>query len=119
MFKYYSSQYAEKKPSSAALKNYLTPAQTTTDTTDTGKLKMYITSEKGLIPVTDATISIAFTGDPDNIIEEVTTDSSGATEEIELPAPPIEYSLEPGSDQPYSEYTLRVNAPDFDSQVVS
>ena len=119
MFKYYSSPYAEKKPSSAVSKNYLTPAQTTTNTTDTGRLKIYITSEKGLIPITNATISIAFTGDPNNIIEEVRTDSSGSTEEIDLPAPPIEYSLEPGSDQPYSEYTLRVNAPEFDSQVIS
>ena len=48
-------------------------------------------------------------------MEELTTDSSGQSETIELDAPPIEYSLDIASEeQPYSEYTLEVNAPGFE-----
>ena len=48
-------------------------------------------------------------------MEELTTDSSGQSETIELDAPPVEYSLDITSEeQPYSEYTLEVNAPGFE-----
>ena len=44
------------------------------------------------------------------------TDSSGQTETIDLAAPPVEYSLNPENEQqPYSEYTLQVTAPGFES----
>ena len=43
-------------------------------------------------------------------MEEVSTNSSGQTEQLSLPAPPVEYSLNPGIIQPYSEYDLIVRA---------
>ena len=53
---------------------------------------------------------------PDSILEELHTDSSGQTETIELNAPPLEYSLNPAiEEQPYSEYTLHIEAPGFES----
>ena len=47
------------------------------------------------------------------MLEQLTTDSSGQTENISLPAPPEEYSLEPGIYQPYSEYDVLVEAEGF------
>ncbi len=86
---------------------------------DTGKLQIYVTSRGTLIPVPNANIEISYTGEPDRIIEKIKTDSSGTTEEITLSAPPLEYSLEPGLNQPYSEYNIRIDAPDFDSELIS
>ena len=34
----------------------------------------------------------SYTGIPENTLEELTTDSSGQSETIELDAPPVEYS---------------------------
>lgn len=86
---------------------------------DTGRLKISVTSSLGLIPVTDATVKISYKGTPDSIIETLGTDISGQTEEIALPAPPLEYSLEPGSSQPYSEYNIEVSAPGYEPVTVS
>ena len=87
---------------------------------DKGKLRIAVTSEITSYPVADATISISYTGVPENILEKLQTDSSGQTEEIELAAPPIEYSLNPESDQqPYSEYTLNVEAEGFEPVSIS
>ncbi len=85
------------------------------DTPDKGKLKINITSEITAYPVADASVSISYTGVPDSQLEKLTTDSSGQTETIELDAPPLEYSLNVENEiQPYSEYTLQVEAPGYE-----
>lgn len=85
------------------------------DTPDKGRLQINITSEVNAYPVSDATISISYTGVPDSQLEQLTTDSSGQTETIELDAPPLDYSLNPDiEEQPYSEYTLQIEAPGFE-----
>lgn len=85
------------------------------DTPDKGRLQINITSEVNAYPVADATISISYTGVPDSQLEQLTTDSSGQTETIELDAPPLDYSLNPDiEEQPYSEYTLQIEAPGFE-----
>ncbi len=84
-----------------------------------GNLKVSVTSTVGMIPVSDATVKISYKGMPDSIIETLDTDISGQTEEIGLPAPPPELSLEPGSEQPYSEYNIEVNAPGYEPVTVS
>ena len=87
---------------------------------DKGKLRIAVTSEITSYPVADATISISYTGIPKNTLEKLQTDSSGRQKEIELAAPPIEYSLNPESDQqPYSEYTLNVEAEGFEPVSIS
>ena len=87
---------------------------------DKGKLRIAVTSEITYYPVADATISISYTGVPENTLEKLQTDSSGQTEEIELAAPPIEYSLNQESDrQPYSEYTLNIEAEGFEPVSIS
>ncbi len=99
--------------------NIIKAAQQNIDSPYAGGLKINVTSTVGLLPVRDATISISYKGMPDSIIETLDTDESGLTEEIELPAPPLEYSLEPGERQPYSEYNIEVNAPGYEPVTVS
>lgn len=86
---------------------------------DTGRLKISVTSSIGLIPVRDATVKISYKGMPNSIIETLNTDISGQTEEIALPSPPLEYSMEPGAEQPYSEYNIEVDAPGYEPVMVS
>lgn len=94
--------------------NGTTPA--TPSTPDKGKLKISITSEITARPIVDASVSISYTGVPDSTLEKLSTDSSGQTELLELSAPPLEYSLNPAIEkQPYSEYTLQIEAPGFES----
>lgn len=89
------------------------------DSAYSGKLQINVTSTLGLIPVQDATVTISYTGVPDVTIERVTTDSSGQTQEIELPAPPLEYSLTPVEQQPYSEYNIQIEAPGYEPLMIS
>ena len=66
---------------------------------DKGKLRIAVTSEITSYPVADATISISYTGVPEDASGKTSRGSSGQTEEIELAAPPIEYSLNQESDR--------------------
>lgn len=87
-----------------------------TDTPDWGQLKINLTSRIHAHPIENARISISYTGVPDETLEELTTDSSGQTDTINLPAPPIEYSLDETNElQPYSEYTISVEAAGYES----
>lgn len=81
-----------------------------------GSLKVYLTSGNGARPIRGATVRISYTGVPDSTLMELVTDDSGQTASIDLEAPALSYSLEPGSDvQPYSEYTLQISAPGYES----
>ena len=85
----------------------------------TGKLQIQVTSQLRAAPVEDAVIDISSTGEPDQILEEVRTDSVGQTDTLELEAPPEEYSLSPGEMQPYSEYNFRITAPGYEPLTIS
>lgn len=87
---------------------------------DKGQLKISTTSRATAVPIENAKISISYTGVPENTIEELTTNSSGNTEIIDLPSPPEEYSLNPRIlSQPYSEYNLVITAPGFETVNIS
>ena len=82
---------------------------------DRGKLQISVTSEITAYPVENATISISYTGVPNSTLEQLQTNNSGQTEIVELDTPPLEYSLNPTiEEQPYSEYTLQIEAPGFE-----
>ena len=89
------------------------------DRPDTGRLTFNVTSTIGLIPINDATITIRSSGVQDSVIEELRTDSSGQSETVELPAPPFDYSQEPGSNQPYANYDIIVTAPGYEPTIVN
>ena len=85
-----------------------------------GALKISVVSAVGLIPIANAIVVISYTGDPDAPIETLTTDSSGQTPIVELPAPPLALSLTPEpEEQPYSEYNISVTAEGYEPVLVS
>ena len=86
---------------------------------DTGNLKVRVRAQGREIPIPDADIKISYTGNPGDTLEEVTTDETGQTEKIALKTPPLEYSLEPSEMQPYSEYTLQISAPGYESITIT
>lgn len=87
--------------------------------TDHGKLQIQLVSQIQNRPVQGAKISISYTGAPGQPLEQLRTNSSGQTETIELAAPPVEYSLQPSEEQPYSEYNLKVEAEGYEPIEVS
>ena len=99
--------------------NILHSAQMGVDSSYAGGLKISVTSILGPVPIRDATVSISYTGAENATIERLNTNESGQTEEIELPAPPLEYSLEPESSRPYSEYNIQVEAPGYEPILIS
>ena len=89
------------------------------DTPDQGQLQVTVQDGASNRPVENARVRISYTGVPDNIIEEVRTDSSGKTPLLDLAAPPLEYSMKPVEQQPYSEYTVQISADGFEPKEVA
>lgn len=85
----------------------------------TGKLRINVTSETNNRPIIGATVRVVDENEPNNTIATEVTDNNGKTSDIELEAPPVEYSLEPGANKPYSEYTIFISAPGYESIEVS
>lgn len=98
--------------------NRVYPAQV--ETQSFGGLSVDVISARDNRPISNATIDINFTGDPSTQpLEEITTDDTGRTGIVELPTPPLDYSLEPSAPMPYSEYTLTIKAPGFEPVIIS
>ncbi len=77
-------------------------------TQQTGRLRVRCTT-RAYAPVAGATVNILSATQPTTVLEQLTTDASGLTPEIELSAPAIDYSLDPAStEQPYAEYTIQI-----------
>ena len=94
--------------------------QDTTDQVDQGNLIINIRSETGEIPIEGASIKLSYTGQPNAILETLSSDVSGQTENITLSTPPLEYSMEPTQpNQPYAEYTIEVTAEGYEPVNVS
>lgn len=89
------------------------------DASNEGGLRIQVTSTLGMVPIPDASVTIYYADNPESPVQTLTTDVSGQTPVIELPAPPVSYSLEPGSPRPYSEYTIQVIAPGYETVVIS
>jgi hypothetical protein len=81
---------------------------------DKGRLKVSVVNEEN-VPIKGAAVRLSYTGNPDNIIGESGTDGDGISIFNDLRTPPIEYSMEPGNRQPFSEYDIAVSAPGFDN----
>lgn len=91
-----------------------------TEAQSTGTLRISVTSSVAYIPIEGATVTISYTGEPDSPIITLTTDSSGETEVVTLPAPPLSYSLNPDNlQQPYAEYNILVEAEGYEPVYVT
>ena len=95
------------------------PQTLSSDTPDKGRLRIHVNSALTRSPVENARIRIFDTGQPEKALEEIGTDTNGNSETVELPAPPIEYSMEPSENQPYSEYTFQIQADGFEPLSIS
>ena len=84
-----------------------------------GLLDVNVTSEVNNRPIDGAQVQITRDSDPGQIIEQTTTNSIGQIPELTLPAPPVDYSMEPGANKPYEEYTITITAPGFEPFRVS
>ena len=93
--------------------NILKAAQTDGSLTARGLLQINVVSNQNNFPVTDAVVSISSKASPNDIIQQVSVNSSGQTEQVSLPAPPLDYSFDPDAPTPYSEYVVSVEAPGF------
>lgn len=98
---------------------YVHTMETPADAIDKGKMRINVYDKQQGTPLADARISLAYTGNPERIINEITTDSEGAVNLDDLPTPPVEYSMEPGENQPFSEYTIDVNADGYEEINIS
>lgn len=86
---------------------------------DRGRLQIQVRTEIQNRPIAGARVSISYTGAPGEPLEEVQTDANGQTEILDLPTPPLEYSLEPSEYQPYSEFNLNIQAPGYEPVEIS
>ena len=84
-----------------------------------GKFQIKVITIIGNRPVSGASVRIYVSGNPDNSLYELVTNSSGLTDEIELEAPSIAYSTAPSEPQPYAEYTVDVTAEGYEPAEIS
>ena len=83
-----------------------------------GRLKTEVRHPSGFRPVAGGTVTIRASGSS-QILDILETDTSGETAAIDLPAPPVDYSLEPQQEvRPYSTYDLTFEAPESESVTV-
>ena len=81
--------------------------------TESGDLQVNVFAIDVGRPIQNATIRITALNDPNNVFFELMTDSSGQTEQVTLPAPPIGLSTSPTEIRPYSEFDVFVDAQDY------
>lgn len=80
---------------------------------DEGTLRVQVVARGTNIPIQNARIEISNSGEPEQVLEEVNTNVSGMSDQIALNTPPLEYSMEPSENQPFSQYNIRVTAEGF------
>lgn len=88
---------------------------------DIGRIKVQCFIGDNYVPVDRAKVTIAGKGEfATSRIVTLNTDSSGLTQEIEVGAPPIEYSLDENSNKtPYSLYDITVEREGFDPIIIN
>lgn len=74
-----------------------------------GYLIVSVSTARGVIPLENAAVTVYYE-DKENssVFSSMTTDRSGKTEKIALPAPSRELSEAPGNTKPYATYTVAV-----------
>lgn len=75
-----------------------------------GYLIVNVSTARGAIPLDGASVTVMY--DEENntsVFTVLTTDMSGKTPKIELPAPPRALSETPGNTRPYATYALQID----------
>ena len=85
-----------------------------------GYLQVDVVNEENNYPVTDAVVTVQEPGEGGRILEELPTDQSGQTEQLELAAPDMALSLESQNTiRPYSVYNLKISAPGYEDAEIT
>ena len=84
-----------------------------------GFLRDFVIERTGLAPIENASVTIVYEEAPEAEPREFTTDNSGQTPIITLPAPPLAYSEAPDEPKPYSEYTITVTKEGYEETIVT
>ena len=79
-----------------------------------GSLMIWVTSSVGFFPVVGAAVTISDSASPEQILETLTTDESGQTTSVLLPAPDPAYSQSPSNPRPYADYIIEVQADGYE-----
>lgn len=82
-----------------------------------GRLLVSVTSSVGYIPIKNATVKIYAERQKDGerlLLQDLTTDESGQTERVILPAPPKSLSQESPETRPYAQYDVEVSAEGYE-----
>lgn len=80
----------------------------------TGYLKVMVTAADNALPILGATVTVTSgTGTAAVLLNKQTTDGSGETLSIELPAPSKELSLSPGNVNTFAKYNVRADFPGY------
>lgn len=98
---------------------YVHTFETASDTDSTGSLNINVMDSFTSAPIENAKIEINYMGDPENTLYTLYTDRNGMAYVDRLQTPPLEYSMEPGEEQPFSEFLLTITADDYDTVVIS
>ena len=64
------------------------------DADEIGTLQINVTSRLQNTPIENATITLSFSGEPDETLESLQTDESGQTQPVSLEMPPLAYSMD-------------------------
>lgn len=84
-----------------------------------GLLQVNVINIENNFPVENARITISSSENPRQPVEQLTTNTSGQTQQVRLPAPPVALSLTPGDVRPYADYNVRIEAEGFDPLEIS
>ena len=85
-----------------------------------GYLQVDVVNEENNFPVTDAVVTVQEPGEGGRILEELPTDQSGQTEQLELAAPDMALSLESQNTiRHYSVYNLKISAPGYEDAEIT
>ncbi len=84
-----------------------------------GRLQVRLLEGRTMRPVPGAEVEIFYEGDPQSQIRNYTSDESGMTPIITLPAPAEAYSTQYSEEQPYAEYTVRGRAEGYEDVEVA
>lgn len=84
----------------------------------TGFLRVFAFTAVGMKPISQAIVSVYPSGLPTQLLMTMVTNENGQTESLSYPTPPLSYSMEPSTVQPYSELDVRIERDGYETVVV-
>ena len=86
--------------------------------TGNGRLQIGALAADVGMPAGNARIRLTPRGDSAQVIEEMISSTSGQSPVIDLPAPPVDFSLHPSEQKPYSEYDVSIQMEGYEPATV-